>query len=202
MSRKPHRTMVALLAATAVAVPVGASAASGGMFSAQLDPIPHAASADGGSNVTGDASLKLTGRKLTVDLNATGLTPNEPHAMHIHGVLDRVNECPTASADTDGDGLVSLAEGDPFYGPIDVSFTNTGATDAESGLALERFAEADASGTLTYHRQITVSKAVAKNLTNLHIVVHGADLPADADHSSLSSFFEATLPVACGDITR
>ena len=137
--------------------------------------------------------------------------------MHIHGLLDRVNECPPASADVntgdpiDGctpqvtgtpDGLISLAEGDPFYGPIDVSFTTNGATNAESGLALERFASADASGHLSYHRIITVPKDIAKNLTKLHIVLHGTDLPADADDSSLNSLFEATLPVACGNIIR
>ena len=44
-----------------------------------------------------------------------------------------------------------------------------------------------------------VPKDVAKNLGNLHIVIHGADLPDD-NASSLSSLFEATLPVACGEI--
>ena len=43
-------------------------------------------------------------------------------------------------------------------------------------------------------------KDVAENLDNLHIV--GADLPGDADGSSQNSVFEATLPVACGEIDR
>jgi len=217
MHRTPKKLTLALLASAAISLPVTAYAASGGSFTANLQPIPHSSSADGGSNVTGRASLTLTGRTLKVDLVASGLTPNEPHAMHIHGLLDRVNECPPASADVntgdpiDGttpqvtgtpDGLISLNEGDPFYGPIDVSFTTTGDTSAASGLALERFASADASGHLGYHRSITVPKDIAKNLTKLHIVLHGTDLPADADESSLSSLFEATLPVACGNITR
>jgi len=216
MHRTPKKLILALLASVAVSLPVTAYAASGGIFAANLQPIPHNASADGGSNVTGHASLKLTGRKLQVDLVASGLTPNEPHAMHIHGLLDRVNECPTASADVNTgdpidkntpsasgtpDGLISLNEGAPFYGPIDVSFTATGGTTPASGLALEQFAAADSSGDLNYHRSITVPKDIAKNLTKLHIVLHGTDLPGDADHSSLSSLFEATLPVACGSIT-
>ena len=41
---------------------------------------------------------------------------------------------------------------------------------------------------------------MARDLSDLHVVVHGTDLPGDADHSSLSSLFEATLPVACGEI--
>lgn len=215
MDRRPKTLIVALAAAAAIVVPATADAASGGRFFANLQPIPHSAAADGGSNVTGSASLKLTGRTLKVDLVASGLTPNEPHAMHIHGLLDQVNECPTASADVNTgdpidpgsflggtpDGLISLNEGAPFYGPIDVSFTTTGDTTAASGLALERFMSADASGNLSYHRSITVPKDIAKNLTELHIVLHGADLPGDADDSSLSSLFEATLPVACGNIT-
>jgi hypothetical protein len=204
-----------LLTTTVVAVPFSAMAASGGMFTATLSPIPHSATADGGSNVTGHADIKLTGRKIAVDLTAAGLTPNEPHAMHIHGLFDRVNECPPAGADVNTgdpidpntpqeegtpDGLISLSEGDPFYGPIDVSLTQRGATDPGSGLDLERFVSADDNGNLSYERTITVSKQVAKNLDELHIVVHGADLPADSNASSLSSLFEATLPVACGTI--
>jgi len=217
MQRTSKTLALAAVAAAALLIPAGASGASGGNFAANLQPIAHSHSADGGSDVHGHASLRLTGRTLRVDLTASGLTPNEPHAMHIHGLLDRVNECPTAAADVNTgdpidsatpqilgtpDGLISLNEGAPFYGPIDVSFTQTGDTSAASGLALERFVSADAAGNLNYHRSIVVGKDVAKNLTRLHIVLHGADLPGDHDDSSLSSLFEATLPVACGNIVR
>ena len=209
------KTMLAVVPVVAVLLPAAASAASGGLFAADLKPILHQASADGGSNVTGHAAMRLNGRMLTVDLTAAGLTPNEPHAMHIHGLLDRVNECPPAAADVNTgdpidsatpqlagtpDGLISLNEGAPFYGPIDVSFTTTGDTSDASGLSLERMPVADANGRIAYHRTIEVPKAVAKNLSKLHIVLHGADLPADDNASSLSSLFEATLPVACGTI--
>jgi hypothetical protein len=219
VQRKSKTLAVALVAAAAMLVPAaGASGASGGKFTANLQPIPHNHIADGGSDVHGHASLKLTGRTtLQVDLTASGLTPNEPHAMHIHGLLDHVNECPTASADVNTgdpvdsatsqiagtpDGLISLSEGGPFYGPIDVSFTQTGDTSENSGLALERFVSADSAGNLSYHRTFVIRQDVAKNLTKLHIVLHGADLPGDADESSTSSLFEATLPVACGNIVR
>ena len=211
------RILLAALPVAAVFLPLSASAASGGLFGAALQPIPHSAQADGGSNVTGSASLQLTGRTLTVDLKASGLTPNEPHAMHIHGLTDRNNECPTRAADVNTgdpvdsktpekkgtpDGLISLTEGDPFYGPIQVSFTTSGDSSADSGLTLERMPVADAQGKVSYHRTLEVPKNVAKNLTDLHIVLHGTDLPADSDTSSLSSLFEATLPVACGQLTR
>ncbi len=221
MRQKRQKLVLAIIPFAAVAlVPAAAYAANGvsaGSFSATLSPIPHDPTADGGSNVTGHASMTLTGRTLTVDLTASGLTPNEPHAMHIHGITDQNNECPPASADVNTgdpvdpntpeirgipDGLISLAEGAPFYGPIDVSLTATGSTAPSAGLTVSQFVTADAAGNLSYHRTITVPKDVAKNMTNLHIVVHGTDLPADADTSSLSSLFEATLPVACGSITR
>lgn len=210
------RLKVVLAAPVAVLLSAGAAVAvSAGTFTADLAPVPHDPVADGGSNVTGHAMLRLTGRTLDINLTASGLTPNEPHAMHIHGLTQANNECPTLAADTNTgdpidpgsfvqgkpDGLISLAEGAPAYGPIDVSLTVTGDTSPSSGLSLERFVKADANGNLAYHRSVVVPKEVAKNLTNLHIVLHGADLPADADHSSLSNLFEATLPVACGQIT-
>lgn len=194
------RKKLALALAPVVVLIPTAAYADAGLLGADLEPVPHSHHADGGSDVEGHASLDLRGRNLTVDLTASGLTPGEPHAMHIHGRVAAANECPTAAADTDDDGLVSLSEGAPLYGPILVSFTETGDTGPSSGLVLERFPVADADGTLEYHRTFTVSKDVAKNLDSLHIVLHGADLPADDDHSSLSSLFEATLPVACGEI--
>ena len=208
------KIMLALAAATALLVPTSASALGAGTFGANLRPIPHDATADGGSNVTGRTSLRLEGRRLTIDLTATGVTPNEPHAMHIHGETTRNNECPPASADINTgdpimpstfkagkpDGLISLQEGDPFYGPIDVSFTTTGDTSPGSGLTLERMPVADGAGNIEYHRTVLVSKRIARNLGRLHIVVHGADLPKDANTSSLSNLFEATLPVSCGTI--
>ena len=213
--KKRIKVLVAVPAA--VLLSAGAAAAvSAGTFGAALAPVPHSSTADGGSNVTGNAVLRLTGRTLDINLRASGLTPNEPHAMHIHGLTDSKNECPGIDADVNTgdpidpdtfvagqpDGLISLGEGAPDYGPIDVSFTVTGDTSPSSGLSLERFASADANGNLSYHRSVAVPKEVAKNLANLHIVIHGADLPSDPDHSSLSSLFEATLPVACGEISK
>ena len=81
-----------------------------------------------------------------------------------------------------------------------MSFTTTGDTSPASGLKLERMPVANASGTINYQRSIQVPQNVAKNLANLHIVLHGADLPTDTDASSLTSLLEATLPVSCGVI--
>src|SRR5690606_41765271 len=50
---------------------------------------------------------------------AAGVTPNQPHPQHIHGQDDGSNStCPPSSADTNGDGFISLAEGLPYYGGV------------------------------------------------------------------------------------
>ncbi len=211
------RLAVLIAVPATLAISAGAAfAVSAGNFDAVLHAVPHTHAADGGSDVNGNASLRLTGRTLDIKLSASGLTPGEPHAMHIHGDTQAANECPGIEADSNTgdaidpgtfipgtpDGLISLGEGLPDYGPIDVSLTTTGDTSAASGLSLERFLVADANGRIDDHRSVVVPKDVAKNLADLHIVLHGTDLPGDADESSLSSLFEATLPVACGGIQQ
>lgn len=212
-----RKLSILLAVPAAIVIPVGVAAAGmPGMFEADLRPVPHDHEADGGSQVRGAAWLRLDGRRLTVHLEARGLTPNEPHAMHVHGTLQAKNECPGIERDANTgdpvdpgtfeagtpDGLISLGEGLPDYGPIQVSLTKRGDTSADSGLTLERFTKADSQGRLDYQRTFMVPREVARDLSDLHIVLHGADLPSDANHSSLSSLFEATLPVACGEISR
>lgn len=172
-------------------------------FEATLAPVPHNPVADHGSNVTGSASLKVTGTDVHVNIHLRGLTPNLPHAMHIHGILGDPNVCPPASADTSGDGLISLEEGAPFYGPIDTSFTTSGDTSPASGLALERFPVADDEGNLNYNRTFTIPQSVLDSLGSLHIVVHGLALDGNSTGpvGGYDTLFEAVLPVACGAIS-
>jgi hypothetical protein len=172
-------------------------------FAATLAPIPHDTIADGGSNVTGTASLKVDGTKVHVNIHVRGLAPNLPHAMHIHGILGDANVCPPATADTSGDGLISLEEGAPFYGPIDTSFTTTGDTSPSSGLALERFPVANSAGNLNYNRTFTIPQDVLDSLGSLHIVIHGLALDGNASGpvGGYDTLFEAVLPVACGTIS-
>lgn len=181
---------------------------------ADLQPVPHDPAADAGSHVTGRANLVVKGDQVRVSLQAKGLSPGLPHAMHIHGELQARNECPSLAADGNNDGLIDTVEGLPAYGPIDVSLTTTGGTsgDFSDALALDRFPVANPSGNLHYNRAIDVPTAVADALPQLHIVIHGADLNGngvydfDAGTSSLSGLvgadvpLEAELPVACGTI--
>lgn len=184
------------------------------VFRADLQPVPHNPAADSGSNVSGQAFLLLRGDELRTVLIARGLSPELPHAIHIHGTPKALNECPSLGADKNGDGLIDTLEGLPDYGPIDVSLTTNGGTSGEfvDALALDRFPVANRAGVLTYNREFTIPTEFADALGQLHIVVHGEDLndngqyDFDTGTSSLSGPvgadvpLEAELPVACGTI--
>ncbi len=69
--KKRLATLVALPAA--LLIPAGAAlAVSAGTFGAALHAVPHDHVADAGSNVTGEAALRLTGRLLDVRISAGG----------------------------------------------------------------------------------------------------------------------------------
>ncbi|MBA3690262.1 MAG: hypothetical protein H0W82_02475 [Actinobacteria bacterium] len=161
---------------------------------------------------SGTARIDRVGNVITVDVHVTGLTPLLKHAMHIHGDLRARNECPPASADvstgdqldpanfTAGvpDGLLSVSEGAPFYGPVQVSFTtDPNPTTSAVGFNVELFPAANNRGVLDYHRTFQIPGKIAAKLGQLHVVVHGEDLNGDGAYSD---FMEASLPVACGVI--
>jgi hypothetical protein len=177
-------------------------------YRATLKPVPHDPSADGGSNVTGRAKLRLRANDLKVFVKAAGLSPNLPHAMHIHGKdAPELAHCPGAERRAGGvsDGLIETVDGLPDYGPIQVSFTVRGDTSPASGLALDRFKSTDQNGTLTYKRTIQIPPAVAGRLNEKHIVIHGDDINHNGAYdpapiTALGAPLEAELPVACGEI--
>ena len=178
-----------------------------GVFRADLAPVADNPAA------AGVAYLVRQGDRLTGVIYASGLSANLPHAMHIHGLEQAVAECPGIARDVNGDGLVDTLEGLVDYGPIQVSFTTSGATGGNllpDGLDLARFPKASRAGFLTYSRTFSIPAAVADRLGDMHIVVHGNDLNGngtyDGPASSLSALIgapvplEAELPVACGPI--
>lgn len=152
----------------------------------------------------------LPNGKVQVSVEAWGLTPGVPHAMHLHGVEAGTDRgCPDPSADADGNGLVNVLEGAPSYGGILASLTTSGDTSPGSALALDRFPVADATGYLSYTRTFVDATALA-NADTAQVVVHGIDLNGngaydfDAGPSELTPAapLEATLPVLCGGIAN
>ncbi|MGH3650585.1 MAG: CHRD domain-containing protein [Acidimicrobiia bacterium] len=179
----------------------------GTAYEAQLEEINN-------SGATGEAYVEVSedGETMSVDITASGFNLDSPHAMHIHAIVDGDNvtasSCPTMSADADGDGVVDVVEGVPFYGAVQVSLTTEGDTSADSALAVERF---PASTELEYSRSgIAIPEALKPNLDKVHIVVHGLDengngtLDMDQEiRSSLTDDLprEATAPALCGELT-
>lgn len=161
------------------------------------------------SGTTGTATVKVTGNQVTVTVDTTGASANLPHAQHIH--IGGKNVCPTMSDDSNHDGILTTAEGQPSYGGIKVSLTTSGDTSANSGLAVKRFPTASASGKVSYSRTFTLPSGVsASDIANGVIVQHGvASLSGDKtkyDGSAKSGLDkslpqEATVPAACGKLT-
>ena len=176
---------------------------------AKLKPVPHDPQADHGSNVRGTAHVMRRGDRVMVTVKARGLSPDLPHAMHIHGKnAGELAFCPGANRRTGivDDGLIETAEGVPDYGPVQVSFTTRGDTSEKSVLALDRFPVARGNGKLTYQRTFSIPSAVAQRLEEKHIVIHGDDLDRDGEYggrtTALGAPLEGELPVACGQLKR
>jgi hypothetical protein len=129
------------------------------------------------SGVSGKATLVMDGDWLQVKINAHDLEPNVQHAQHIHGP-DGDGTCPPASADTDGDGLISVGEGAPFYGPV--------------LLPLDAYPYANADGDVKYQNSFAMSQDLMP-LTDRVIVLHGMTVDGE---------YIGSLPVACGEIVE
>lgn len=161
------------------------------------------------SGASGTATLTLSGNNLTVDLRATGLSPNLAHAQHIH--VGGAGACPTPAADADKDGFVSSKEGEPAIGPIRVSLTTSGDVSSGSALTVDRFPKANAQGVVTYKRTFALPSGVtAADMRRASIELHGiaslfnnrsqydGDKKSELDNKLP---FETTVPAACGVLT-
>ncbi len=156
------------------------------------------------SGASGNATATINGDQVTIEIHSTGLTPNAPHAQHLH--IGGTHTCPPASADTNGDKLVDTVEGQPSYGPIKVSLTTTGDVSDQSGLAVDRFPTADASGKVDYTRTFTMPAGVtAQDIMQSVVVQHGVDVDKSGKYDGTAKSnldptlpLEATLPADCG----
>ncbi len=161
------------------------------------------------SNASGTATITLNGANVTVNIRATGLSPNLAHAQHIH--VGGQAACATTAADTDKDGFVSSKEAEPANGPIKISLTTTGDVAVGSALAVDRFPKADARGNLSYNRTFALPSGVtAADMTRATIDQHGISslfndkAKYDGDkRSDLDSKlpFETTAIATCGKLT-
>ena len=105
------------------------------------------------SGASGTATAVVRGKKIRhIEVHASGLTPDAPHAQHIHYGQQALNECPTLALDSNGDGRLNTVEGVPAYGPVVVSLNTTGGTTPASFLDVSRFPVAQ-GGSYDYSRK-------------------------------------------------
>lgn len=138
------------------------------------------------------AYLRLEGNTLETTVLAYNVEGGMIHPQHIHGFEDDHNAtCPTLE-EADGanggtvNGLIELAEGAPFYGPVMLSLT----VDGEDS----NWPVANEWGMYMYSHTFTLSDDVWTGLDPLEskaMVVHGMTVDGE---------YWATLPVACGQI--
>lgn len=151
------------------------------------------------SGVEGIAKIQVQGGTFTVQVNAQGHVPGQVHPQHIHAKADgSESTCPTASADADGDGLVSVGEGGPSYGPVFVPLDGSLGT-AEGLGEIPTFPNpGNQGGAITYRQEIDLGELGTNfdaplDLKKRAIVLHGENVDGD---------YVPTLLVACGTIEQ
>ncbi|MFC5932120.1 hypothetical protein [Cryobacterium melibiosiphilum] len=178
-----------------------------------------------GSGASGTATATVRNQRIKhIEVHASGLTPNAPHAQHIHYGEQALHECPTLALDNNGDGRLNTAEGVPAYGPVVVSLNTTGDTTPSSFLDVTRFPVSE-SGSYHYSRdniRITkvagtgypgpdgtgTAKEIAESIREGEgvVVIHGIDYNGNGEYDFSAGASEldpnlpaeATDPAACG----
>lgn len=197
-------------------VPVAALAIAGlGMSSAVATSgsTTYKANLHAVNHSSGKGTLKLTlkGNVATITETVSGLAATfgggpYPHVQHIHGLAQ--GKCAPASADKNGDGVVSTTEGAPFYGAIQTTLHKTGSTSPSAGTNIKT---APSGGSFTYYRTIKLSAAAVRAIKGgtAVIVVHGLDpatlsTQAQGEKSDLVPALPlaATSPALCGKLVR
>ncbi|MGH9102457.1 MAG: hypothetical protein ACRDYD_05670 [Acidimicrobiales bacterium] len=193
----------------AVLAPGVASAQTSGSatYQATLSPVPLNTPAGAAS---GSLTLVLNGNQAQITehvqgLGATFMNAPFPHVQHIHG--NAMGTCPTASADTSGDGVInSHTEAIKDYGPIVTTLSTSGDTSPAAGTNTK---VAPSGASFSYSRTITLDQATLTNLQDgkAVVVVHGLN-PSNAPAASLkeksllvpSLPLAATAPALCGTL--
>ena len=191
-----------LAAASALGLPLAMATPAYAVDTAtvQLDALNNS-----GSSGTAELVFDDSANTLVVNIDATGLVPNLPHAQHIH--IGGQNICPPASAAGE-DSILTTPEGQPFYGGIQVSLTTEGDFGPDSALAVDRFPVASADGEVSYTRTFDLSEVAGDVvLDDVAVVQHGIDTispngqygpPPPASELDPSLPLEATAPANCG----
>jgi hypothetical protein len=218
----------ALALVIAASVVPGAAQANDDRSGPKRDVTLHAELTElNGSGASGTARAVIRRERIkTIEIHAEGLTPNAPHAQHIHYGEQALNECPTLALDSNGDGRLNTLEGVPAYGPVVLSLTTKGDTSPASFLDVSRM-PVSVNGEYDYRENnlrftavagtgypgaggTGTAKQIAEAVRNGEgvVVIHGQDYdgngtynfsdPEGASELDPTLPAEATDPVACG----
>lgn len=177
------------------------------------------------SGASGSATATVRNQKIQhIEVRAQGLTPDAPHAQHIHYGQQALNECPTLALDSNNDGRLNTVEGIPAYGPVVISLNTTGDTTPASFLDVTRF-PVSSNGSYSYSRdniEFTdvagtgytggggTAKQIADSIRDGEgvLVIHGLDYDGNGSYNFSSPEgaseldpnlpAEATDPAVCG----
>lgn len=164
------------------------------------------------SGASGDIMITLKGNKAMITEHVEGLAETfqdgkYPHVQHIHVKAGGNGTCPTASADEDGDGVVSTPEGGASYGEVSTTLTDSGDTSAAAAVDVKH--AGIKGGSATYERTIDLDDKTVDAIKNggASVVVHGLnpeDLPKDVQDKKSplddSLPLAATAPALCGTL--
>lgn len=170
------------------------------------------------SGVTGKATFQyMKDGKFEAHIMAKNLAPHMVHPQHIHGFgfEDEHPEnavCPPQSAAGE-DGLLTLEDGLPFYGPVLVPLDSKLVP-----LTQQDYPEANRNGQVNYLEFTRIKSLITaidesnegrQTIKNLAldrrvIVLHGAWVKDNeiVDADTEGAEYIATLPVACGEIVE
>jgi hypothetical protein len=153
---------------------------------------------------------------MRVYLLAENLPPGMHHLQHYHGFPEgSTATCPTADADTNGDGVIDLIETQATAGRTLVPLHDDPAS-LEGLLASDRFPLASSpAGVIDYREMVSVQALEAalqseydinnlsldQRVVFLHGVSEAANVP-DSAQSIADVPASTTLPIACGELTR
>lgn len=163
-----------------------------------------------GSSGAATIELHVTGNQAHVVLNVSGMPATfmnmpYPHVQHIHGGAQ--GTCPDASADKDGDQVVSTTEGAPFYGGIVTTLSVSGDTSPAAGLDIKAAGQG-AAYTIDRTFELNAETKAALDAGTAVVVVHGLD-PATLSPAGAAAKSDlipelplaATSPALCGTLT-
>lgn len=173
------------------------------------------------SGVSGTAILAMSTEEdgteyLNVAVSAEGLTPEQPHAQHIHGTFDADGNVtnastPTLADDADRDGMVEVFEGLPQYGDILLSLSDdAGSMPSANEMGEVSFVQSYNLGDLSnFLSPVSGNQYTAEDLMPLiarEIVLHGVQVPdgigegTDGEVDGGTNGFIGILPAAAGEI--